>query len=48
MTNRNVSCLIQSWHEECEAWLPSMTQEMRAGFVCEYPNDADAPQEVAV
>jgi hypothetical protein len=48
MTKSNVTSLIQSWHEEREAWLPSMTEEMRAGFVCEYPNDADAPQEVAV
>ena len=48
IANNNVCSLIQSWRSEVGAWMPSMTEEMRAGFVCEFANDADAPQEVAV
>ena len=48
IANNNVCSLIQSWRSEVGAWMPSMTEEMRPGFVCEFANDADAPQEAAV
>ena len=45
--NDRVVCMIQSWHEDKDRWLPAMTEEMRAGFVCEFADDITAPEEVA-
>lgn len=48
LVNDNVTSFGQSWHDDKGRWLPAMTDEMRAGFVCEYADDLTPPLEVAL